>query len=184
MQEELEIMRVLRLPPRGELVVELGNGRYFKINDVPETQNRQMLLAAIGELVSFAGGYSNLVDAGVAPPVQQPEPVPPETPEPVPDREEQKAQFVAEMGMKRDPVVQGKKRYATAVGIVAQIDAILQHHIASNASLHGRYIRLEQDPTSGLRIRVDQNTYSRPQDVEDGQVRRIIQRALQEWDQS
>ncbi len=182
MQEEFEIMRVLRLPPRGTLAVELGNGRYAKIDEIPETQTRQMLLVAIGELVSFADGYENLVDAGIAPPLQPQVPISQEVPEPKLDSEVQKTQFIAKA--EREPAVPEKKRYATAVDIVAQIDAILQHNIASDAALYGRRIRLEQDPTGGLRIRVDHETYHRPQDVEDRQVRQIIQRSLQEWDQS
>jgi hypothetical protein len=67
MQQELEVMRVLRLPPRGKLVVEVGGQRYESLADVTQPALRQRLTAAIGELVTFAGGYNVLVDAGVAP---------------------------------------------------------------------------------------------------------------------
>ena len=69
MQREIEIMRVLRTPPMGKLVVNYSDKRYESISDVPEANVRQLLHAAIGELITFAGGYQQLVDAGVAPPL-------------------------------------------------------------------------------------------------------------------
>lgn len=69
MANELEVMRVLRVMPLGKLVVDVGGGRYQKLSDVPEEEIRRRLIAAIGELIVFAGGYQVLLDAGVAPPL-------------------------------------------------------------------------------------------------------------------
>jgi hypothetical protein len=74
MQQELEVMRVLRLPPRARLAVEVGQRRFESLADVVEPALRQRLTAAIGELVDFAGGYQVLVDAGVAPLLLNPTP--------------------------------------------------------------------------------------------------------------
>ena len=74
MDKSLEIMRILRVPPLGKLVVELGGKQFEKLEDVPDGRQRQMALAAIGELIAFGGSYQKLVDAGFAPPLAPPPP--------------------------------------------------------------------------------------------------------------
>ena len=65
MKNEIEMMRVLRVPPMGKLVVDANEERYATLADVTNPKVRQRLLAAIGELVDFCGGYKVLEDAGV-----------------------------------------------------------------------------------------------------------------------
>jgi hypothetical protein len=72
MANELELMRVLRVMPLGKLVVDVAGARYQRLSDVPEEEIRRRLVAAIGELIVFAGGYQVLLDAGVAPPLAVP----------------------------------------------------------------------------------------------------------------
>jgi hypothetical protein len=67
MKNDLEIMRIWRVPPLGKLAVEATGNRYDNLAEISDPKLRQRLLAAIGELVSFAGGYQELVDAGFAP---------------------------------------------------------------------------------------------------------------------
>ena len=73
MQNEVEIMRVLRVPPMGKLVVSFNGQRYESIAELSEENVRQLMQAAIGELITFAGGYQTLVDAGVAPSLAAPQ---------------------------------------------------------------------------------------------------------------
>ena len=88
MQNEIEIMQILRVPPMGKLVVSFNNQRYESINQVPDAKVRQLMQAAIGELITFAGSYQKLVDAGVAPPLNTPQAAP--TPPPPPPRAEER----------------------------------------------------------------------------------------------
>lgn len=74
MQKPLEIMRIVRIPPLGKLVVDLGGQQYQSADQMPDARQRQMVLAALGELISFAGGYDTLVKAGYAPPLVPPAP--------------------------------------------------------------------------------------------------------------
>lgn len=67
MKNEIEMMRVLRVPPLGKLVIEANEERYASLSEVTNPKIRQRTLAAIGELVDFCGGYSVLEDAGVVP---------------------------------------------------------------------------------------------------------------------
>lgn len=76
MRNEIEIMRVLRVPPLGKLVVEINEQRYEELSQIADSKLKQRILAAIGELVTFAGGYPNLVDVGVAPALLPPAPKP------------------------------------------------------------------------------------------------------------
>ena len=59
MDNELEIMRILRVPPNGQLVAELKGNRYEAITDLKNPKNRQLVLAAVGELITFVGGYKH-----------------------------------------------------------------------------------------------------------------------------
>jgi len=67
MKNEIEMMRVLRVPPLGKLEIEANEERYATLADVTNPKIRQRILAAIGELVNFCGGYQVLEDAGVVP---------------------------------------------------------------------------------------------------------------------
>ncbi|MCZ7666008.1 MAG: hypothetical protein M5U34_01560 [Chloroflexi bacterium] len=57
MRKEIEMMRILRVPPLAKLVVEANEERYESLSDVANPQVQQRLLAAIGELIAFSGGY-------------------------------------------------------------------------------------------------------------------------------
>lgn len=72
MDKEVEIMRVIRVPPRGELRVQLGETLFESTEAIPDPAARQRVLAAVGELIVFSGGYQELVDAGLAPPLTPP----------------------------------------------------------------------------------------------------------------
>jgi hypothetical protein len=67
MKQELEMMRVLRVPPLGKLVIEVNEERFANLAEVSNPKMRHRLLAAIGELVDFSGGYEVLEDAGIVP---------------------------------------------------------------------------------------------------------------------
>ena len=69
MRQEIEVMRVLRVPPMGKLVIEMGGNRYERVDEVIDEASKRRLLTAVGELVTFAGNYEGLVNAGVAPPL-------------------------------------------------------------------------------------------------------------------
>lgn len=72
MRKEIEVMRVKRVPPMGKLVIEVGGQRLEKLHEVQSDRVKQRVLAAIGELISFAGGYRALENAGLAPPLEPP----------------------------------------------------------------------------------------------------------------
>jgi hypothetical protein len=197
MDNEVEVMRVLRVPPRGKLVILVGKNRFQQISQVRDPSVKQRLLAAIGELVIFADGYEALEAAGVAPPLSVELP---ESNQPVSHSlEERQATFLASLERERDVmyvsdaessgsehpvgVTDSDRTGGTGpLSIVGQINPILQKHIAENENLQGRKIELEQDPSGGLFIDVDGKYYRRPDEIEDADVRSVLRSALREWD--
>jgi hypothetical protein len=191
MDREIEVLRVLRVPPLGRLEVARGENRYQQLADLTDPAARQLVLAAIGELVVFAGGYDVLVEAGMAPPAARPA-----APAPVSDAEEQ-AQFLARLEQERDATLEATQSGVARAGllrrrpkpaapapldIVTEIDALLQAQLAADPTLKGRAVRLASAPAGGLRIEVDGRSYERPDQVEDAAVRQAIGAALRAWE--
>ena len=194
MQNEIEIMRILRLPPMGKLAVSFNNQRYESISEVSEANVRQLLQTAIGELITFAGGYQTLVDAGVAPPLVSTETA-------SRNSEAQAEQFLEKMEEERDRLKEAKPKPSPSLlanlrprrarneasaskmlSLVEQVDAILQRHLLTDPELAGRKIHLVQDPSGGLTIDVDGRRYQRPREIEDLRIQKMIKRALKEWE--
>jgi hypothetical protein len=200
MDNEIEVMRVLRVPPRGKLVVAVGDRRFEKLSDVPAADIKGLLTAAIGELIVFADGYDTLVDAGVAPPIISP----PSKGVPLAHSIEQRqAEFLASLERQREAmrarttlppdseavISEAAKNVPaaarkTALSIVEQIDAILQRHLSNEPKMAGRSIHLKQAPAGGLHIEVDGEYYQRPGEIEDRDVQLLIKMALKEWEAS
>ena len=196
MENEVEVMQVVRVPPSGKLVVQINGQRYGNLSEITSGTQKQRLIAAIGELIVFVDGYDVLVDAGVAPPLSTsfPESSQPSSIEA--RREAFKAARTPHLSndmssndainVPTEPITAGSSAAESAdqspeLDIVGQIDTLLQKHVALDPSLAGRSIHLAQDPTGGLQIRVDNHIYSDPGEVEENAIRLAIKAALEEW---
>lgn len=201
MQNEIEIMQIIRVPPMGKLMVSFKNQRYESINQVSDPKVRQLMQAAIGELITYAGGYQQLVDAGVAPPLNVPQVVPPSNPVTETTETEEASHFVNRMEQERDEIKSAKpkpnmsllanlrprpaRNEASAskmLSLVEQVDAILQRYLLTEPDLAERKIHLVQDSGGGLIIEVDGKQHQRPRDIEDPRIQLMIKRALKEWE--
>jgi hypothetical protein len=206
MDQEITVMQIVRVPPRGKLVVEANGRRYNSLDEVTHPPTRQRILAAIGELVSFAGNYAALVDAGLAPPIR-----PPESPSAAPEEAlaEEQAKFLAALEQERDSLRQAASKprlpliplpgrrpstaepppivdivapkLAAPLSIVEQIDAILQKYLAAEPELAKHDVHLKQ-ADAGLRILVDNRVYERPAEIPDKRIQLAIKMALKEWE--
>ncbi|MBP7997975.1 MAG: hypothetical protein KA314_20505 [Chloroflexi bacterium] len=193
MRKEMEVMRIFRVPPLGKIVVEVGSNRYLNLDEIPEPEAKRRVVAAIGDLLVFAGGYQRLVDADVAPPLPlnlagaNRGPLPPlpttrdlaVTPPRIAAANEKSTAPVSR------PVATGplnEAASATMMNIAAQIDEILQRHIATIPALSSRVIHLKQSASGGLVIEVDGQSFKRPNEIDDKEVRDVIKRALKEWE--
>ena len=199
MQNEIEIMRVLRTPPMGKLVISFKNQRFSSLDEVSEANVRQLLQAAIGELITFAGGYQNLVDAGVAPPLVPPQPTTSASSfigenreaEDFLNRMEREKEELKAAPAKQQPTVLRniRRRPATTqasankmLSLVEQVDAILQRHLENDPTLADEKIHLVQDVNGGLIIDVNGKKYERPRDIENPRIQVLIKQALKEWE--
>lgn len=200
MDNEIEVMRVLRLPPMGKLVVEVNGHRFERLSEIPNAGARQRLMAAIGELIVFTDGYNTLVDAGVAPPLQVQSSKPGTQQEANPDIEAQRAAFLASLERERDSLlVQANlapdpshlisaaardepPAIEQPTGIASQIDSILQKHLRAEPKFEGRSIHIEPAPNGGLRINVDGKIYQRPPEITEKDVQLVLKMALKEWE--
>jgi hypothetical protein len=200
MRQELEVMRVLRVPPMGKLIVEVNGERYDRIDEVTNEHSKRRLLAAIGELISFAGNYDSLVEAGVAPPLTVETAVSEATGEDAPLTRQQ-ARFIEQLETQRDAlkaVSQGstvnvnvadlseeasptRLQSRQPVSMAEQIDIILQELKFQDPALSSRIIRLRQNPAGGLHIEVDGELYEEPGEIEDKAVQKLIRQAVYTW---
>ena len=106
MDNEIEVMRILRIPPIGKLGVEVNGHRFERLADIPNAAARQRLMTAIGELIVFTDGYKTLVDAGVAPPLQAEKTTTTRNQDKAsPEVEAQRAAFLASLERERDPLL-------------------------------------------------------------------------------
>ncbi len=199
MDKPVVAMRVLRVPPMGKLVVEVNKTRYANLDEVTDDNVKRVIMAAIGELIVFAEGYDNLVEAGVAPPIVQPKPA-----ETVESLAQKQADFLASLEAERDSLQNTepkKPRFATLapsrpkdlpptptvkkdLSVVEQIDMILQRHLANAPEMAERDIHLQQDASGGLQIKVDGEYFNAPKEINDPKAQAFIKRALKEWEKS
>lgn len=201
MENEFEVLRVIRVPPLGALTVHADGLRYTQIGAVKNDKVRQRLLAAIGELVSFAGGYDALVSAGFAPPLPSKSGAVASAGE---DNEEElrrkQAEFLEQLernargnvapDLYRSAIIPGESGRPTLaadplespINLVDEIDQILQRHLAANDQLAQRSISLRQAHGEQLQIVVDGRVFRHPNEIEDEEVKKVLKQALKEWE--
>jgi hypothetical protein len=199
MENIVEVMRVKRLPPMGKLVVEVGNQQFDRLSQIQDEMIKQLVVAAIGELIVFADGYQTVVDAGVAPPIITSTSAGDSNQEP--SISEREASFYASLEQQRLAALAGdldisrsepdQVSNSTAIDpsqleddldIAGQVDVFLQDQIYKDPDLRGRSIHIVGDPAGGLIITVDGVSYSKPTEITDTSVKSAIQLALREWD--
>jgi hypothetical protein len=200
MRKEIEVMQVLRLPPLGKLVVSVNNTRYEKISELGEGNKKRLLLAAIGELVDFAGGYQELVNAGVAPMIKQVPVQDDGTFSTSSELGEQQKRFLANLEAERNAirnaasskpnisVFSGRRPSPSAANsnqidnLVEQIDLILQKYLQEDPEMANHSIHLMQSPAGGLQIKIDGELFQRPREIQNKKIQLMIKQALKEWE--
>jgi hypothetical protein len=195
MDKELLVMKVWRVPPMGKLEVEVNGRRIQTLEQAGHPAVQQRLQTAIGELISFAGGYQELVNQGFAPSLKLSSDAATTQPSSRVEAEFLKSlenQFDDEQG-KRPNAGRTKEASVPApsapneaetplMSLADEIDAILQKHVRAHPRMAGRSIHLHPAPTGGLQIEVDGIYYKRPGEIPDKTVQLLIKNALLEWE--
>ncbi len=144
--------------------------------------------AAIAELVVFAGGYEQLVQSGLAPPVAGG--IGPSASAIPPTLEERQAAFEEAVEMQKVEMLAGAStpvamtEVEEPLSIPDQINPIIQRHLAADPQLAGHVVKLDQDIKGNLTVVVDGRIYERPDMIEDLAIRKAIRAALSEWDRT
>lgn len=175
-------LRAGHAPADGALVVEFRGQPYRRLTDIQDGETGRQLLAMIGELVAFARGAA--LPEPAAPP-SEPEAfseeaflerlaAPPAEPAPI------KMPTLVE-SLRRRP---SSKPELLPIGIAGQVEAILQEHLVSNASLEGRSIHVVTTPDGSLAVEVERRVLRWPEEVTDPAVREAVQKAIRIWERS
>lgn len=191
MEKPIEVMRIVRRPPLGKLVVE-NNGRQYETHEeIRHPQLSQMVLAAIGELVAFAGGYQVLVEAGFAPELISKREADGEL-----SLEEQQAAFLAQLQQK-SPANQAnnssspslfrrrpkaKTEEVGSLDIAGALDDLFQKHITRMPELSNEHVRVETNLRGGTRINVNGRYYEEPAAIPNPMIRLAYKMAVREWE--
>ena len=193
MEKPIEIMRIVRRPPLGQLVVENNGRQYEKIDEINNQQLSQMVLAAVGDLVAFVGGYKVLVDAGFAPELVT-------VADDEPSLEKQQAAFLAQL-QQRNPTNAAqdgaaspslfRRRKTTAVAdevsaldIAGALDDLFQKHLTRMPELSSEHVRVETNLRGGTRINVNGRYYDEPAAIPNPMIRLAYKMAVREWEKA
>jgi hypothetical protein len=190
MDQEVEIMRISRVPPRGALAVYVGDVLCSNLTDIVDPLARQRVIAAIGELVGYAGGYGKLVAEGVAPENGHPELTAGQPvslagvtiPTSAPILTGEGAALVAVAIEGRSDSWPSTPKQVSSLSLVEQINEILKQHIAQTEELRGHHLQWATDTSGGLQVIADGKIYARPADIPDPKIKAVIYSALREWD--
>lgn len=195
MEKPIEVMRIVRRPPLGQLIVENNGRQYEKLAEVNNQQLSQMILAAVGELVAFAGGYQALVDAGFAPDLSH------LSGDNSLSLEDQQAAFLAQLQQNQSstastnnappaPSLFRRRRGTpapntaepTALDIVGALDELFQKHLTRMPELSNQHVRVETSPRGGTRINVNGRYYEDASEIPNPMVRLAYKMAVREWE--
>ncbi len=193
MEKPIEIMRIVRRPPLGQLVVENNGRQYEKIDEINNQQLSQMVLAAVGDLVAFVGGYKVLVDAGFAPELIT-------VADDEPSLEKQQAAFLAQLQQQNPANTQQdgaaapslfRRRRPTAVvddvsalDIAGALDDLFQKHLTRMPELSSEHVRVETNLRGGTRINVNGRYYEEPGAIPNPMIRLAYKMAVREWEKA
>ncbi len=195
MDKEMLVMKVWRVPPMGKLEVEVNGRRIRALAEAGHPAVQQRLQTAIGELISFAGGYQELVNQGFAPSLKLSAPAATAR-----QRQDAEAEFLKSIenqfveGQESRPETRRTEagrlpaspspadEESPPLSLVEEIDVILQKHVRNHPHMAGRSIHLHPAPAGRLQIEVDGVFYTRPGEIPDKAVQGLIKNALLEWE--
>ncbi len=159
---QLDAIFVTREPASNEWVVDVNGTRYRNLKDIHDDLTARKVLDALSGLQRFAGSIP-IVNV----------PLPIVEPSPKGSRSSTGPASTAATG----PIVP-----STNDSLLDQIDAVLQHNLLRHAELSSRVIHMGAAPDGSLRIEVDRQFYTTPDDVPEQAIRDLIRLSIQEWE--
>ncbi|MBI1878808.1 MAG: hypothetical protein HYR94_11420 [Chloroflexi bacterium] len=210
--EPVELLRLLRHPQSGQLIVEIAGRRYSKLAEIADKEIGQHILKLAAHLLAFTNGMI-ATDAGLktlqapkvgeAPmPVVAPAPVslqssPPVAPRPSPDVEAALlASLRAQPTVPVPPAKQERKglfgrskpaeveTLLPALNLAQQINEIAQARLRYSPLAATTRLEITSDHHGGILINVNGSIYHGPDDIPHPEVKELIKASIKEWERS
>jgi hypothetical protein len=212
--EPVELLRLLRDPQSGQLLVEIAGRRYSKLAEIADKEIGQYILKLTAHLVAFTNGMI-ATEAGLktlpAPKVgETPTPLVPAEPRPVaplvqsipavpqapPDLE---AAFLASLRAQpitpEPPKPQRRGFFGRSkpveeepllppLNLAAQINEIVQARLRYSPLAATIRLEITSDPGGGIWINVNGLMYHGPDDIPQPEVKELIKASIKEWEKS
>jgi len=140
---------------------------------------RKRLIEMLTVIRPWLEGRPAPTPAPIAPPPVTPSPAPPQ-PQPVASTPVASAPRLVPQPKASKPATEKEERVA-AIGIVGQIDAILQMRLAGT-SLDGRGIYLSNSPEGGVTVNVGLQKFNGIDEVTDPEIKAALRAAITEWE--
>ena len=212
-----EMLRLLREPRSGQLLVEIAGERYARLSDITDRDTGLLVLQLAAHLLAFTNGniftqegmknlYRPRVDSLPQPPDNEPWTAPPPASEvgrqvqsAPPDVE---AEFLASLrsgkiGSPSEPtrVRQGEMQMergrsistSPSVGVpglnlAREINEIVKEKLSRSPLAQTTRIEIASNLDGSLRILVNNQSYSAPDDIPDEAARTLIKNSIKEWE--
>jgi hypothetical protein len=193
----LELIRILRDEYDGRLMVQIGDTVYRTLKESPEAlaffseimKELSNVITSPDETVPPTGVLRDIQARATPPPSSPPSPAPavpappkapdaPVVPGALPSYKlDDVPQVVTKKGFGR-----ARLEYAEVpeFDIPKAIDSYLQYRLEGSA-YHGRYIRIRNNGTGGIRVFVDDQQYEAIDDIVDVEIREFIRASIDEW---
>jgi hypothetical protein len=199
-------MRVIRDEQTGQVRVEVGGQQYAHIREIADAQVGRRVLWAIADLIRFTGGMAANPQAVRSVAKAEPAPTSPRPPQP-PARERAEAASLPRQAPAptRSPATAAEdppanQRYSmvdyfrsgfqasapesvpSPTSFIDEIEEILQGTIEGLRTPLSYDVHVLSSEAGVLQIKVGADVYSRPDEVPDPQIRRLIKAAVAEWE--
>lgn len=209
--EPAELLRLLRDPQSGQLIVEIGGQRYAKLADITDKKIGQYVLKLTAHLLAFTNGVI-VTEAGMksvykpklagvpqpitasadTPPAQstnQPQSLPSQSKvDPLPPLPGLTLQspVSSQPGGLLGRVAQPPPPPSNLPGLnlAEEINDIVQARLRYSPLAEDNTVEITSDLSGGIRIQVNGRYYTSPDEVPDPDIKRLIQASIKEWERS
>lgn len=209
--EPVELLRLLRDPQTGQLLVEIAGRRYTKLAEIADKKVGHYILTLAAHLLAFTNGMvateaglkalqspkvgavpTPLATPGPASPPAATTPVPP----PPPGVE---AAFLASLRAqpaKPEPPQPQRRGFFNrakpapaetllpTLNLAEQINTIAQTRLRYSPLAATTKLEITSDPGGGILINVNGAFYHGPDDIPQPEVKELIKASIQEWEKS
>lgn len=209
-QPAAELMRLLRHPETGQLMVEIGGKQYTKLAEVTDKEIGRDILKLAAHLLAFTNGVV-ATDTGVKPVYkpkvgQTPEPVAPaeksasSPPAERPPAAAQQDAFLASLRSQSAPAPSpspaapglfGRGRTSATkselpglLNLADEINEIVQERLSYSPLAGKVFLEVTSAPDGGININVNGVNYSSPDEIPDETIKQLIKDSIKQWERS